>query len=953
VVGVSLLNGEVAGFVLSSGGDHLGEGASSLHVVDVVAVHNDVLTEVSLSVEAVSVGRRGLVDGPVVHRRVLNWVLGLLLELEEVVVNAVNDDVSHSEVLSALKTVLMRRRRLVRGPVVHGRVLNGVGGLSETNGDRGRLVSDEVLECSTGDVVVEEGRQVVSVRSLGLEHCLGKRSGDGRRLVSHKVLEGSSGHVVIEKSAEVISIRSLSESNSDGGRLVSDKVLKSSTGDVVIEESAEVIGIGSLGKSHSDGGRLVGHKVLQGASGHVVIKEGTEVVGVRSLGKANGDRAGLVSDEVLEGTSGNVVVEEGAQVVGIRSLGKTNGDGAGLVGHEVLQGTSGNVVIEEGAEVVGIGSLGESHGDGRRLVGHEVLESSTSHVVVEQGAEVISVGSLGKTNGDRARLISNQVLEGSSGDIVVEEGAQVVSVRSLGKSHGNGAGLISDEVLEGSACNVVIEEGAEVIGIGSLSKANSDGAGLVGHKVLEGTSGDVMVEEGAQVISVGSLGKANSDGGRLISDQVLEGSTGDIVVEQGAEVVSVRSGGLGKSNGDRAGLVSHEVLQGASGDVVIEEGAEVVGIRSASLGKGNWGGLVGKEVLEGVLGDVMSVHLSNNLSNRGSLEVVDLLLHVNIVIVVREALIEHIAEGLLAVLAELVEVVDLDLLGSSLDHHGDGDVVVLGRVLLLISVLLEDGVEGVVADHLSEGLEGHRLDIIESVGGRHLDSDGLNLINGHLSDLGSSIEVVSSSGLGVGEVAGSGSLGEVLSSGVHLEESLNGVMKLLVEGRLSFLLILVEGLQGSAGLEVGGELGVHLSEVLVDVLVTVLESLLSELGHLALHHALLISEQAVRSSEEAFEGNNLLEEAELGVGLGLGGLLLLGLDSLLNGRVDLSIDLGGGEGSEVCHGARRLSVQCRLDERRDFLNMSLSIDGRSVNASLLLDSEHQTDGNEVLGEFET
>jgi len=46
------------------------------------------------------------------------------------------------------------------------------------------------------------------------------------------------------------------------------------------------------------------------------------------------------------------------------------------------------------------------------------------------------------------------------------------------------------------------------------------------------------------------------------------------------------------------------------------------------------------------------------------------------------------------------------LLWDSLDHHADSNVVVVRRVLLLISILLQDGVEGIVTNNLSETLEG-------------------------------------------------------------------------------------------------------------------------------------------------------------------------------------------------------------------------------------------------------
>ena len=52
----------------------------------------------------------------------------------------------------------------------------------------------------------------------------------------------------------------------------------------------------------------------------------------------------------------------------------------------------------------------------------------------------------------------------------------------------------------------------------------------------------------------------------------------------------------------------------------------------------------------------------------------------------------------------------------SLDHHGDGDVIVVGGVLGLGSVLLSDGLEGIVTNNLSERLEGNGVNAIKGVG---------------------------------------------------------------------------------------------------------------------------------------------------------------------------------------------------------------------------------------------
>ena len=100
--------------------------------------------------------------------------------------------------------------------------------------------------------------------------------------------------------------------------------------------------------------------------------------------------------------------------------------------------------------------------------------------------------------------------------------------------------------------------------------------------------------------------------------------------------------------------------------------------------------------------------------------------------------------------------------------------------------------------------------------------------------------------------------------------------------KLLFLLLLidsVEALEGSTGLQIVVHLAADLTQVLVDVGVAIFESLFSELGDLSLHHALLVSEKAIGASEEAFEGDDLLEEAKFGVSL----LLSLSFNGLLNG----------------------------------------------------------------------
>lgn len=157
----------------------------------------------------------------------------------------------------------------------------------------------------------------------------------------------------------------------------------------------------------------------------------------------------------------------------------------------------------------------------------------------------------------------------------------------------------------------------------------------------------------------------------------------------------------------------------------------------------------------------------------------------------------------------------------------------------------------------------------------------------------------------------------------------------------------VDALDGSVGLEVLGDLSLNLSEVLRDICVAILELFLGELSDLSGHHALLVLEEAVGATKEAIKADHFLEESELGVGF----LLALGLDGLLDCGVDLRVNLLGGEGGDAgVKGGRfsRLS-EGSLDETSDLLNMSLSIDLSGFNTSLLLNSIYQTNWYAFLG----
>ena len=75
----------------------------------------------------------------------------------------------------------------------------------------------------------------------------------------------------------------------------------------------------------------------------------------------------------------------------------------------------------------------------------------------------------------------------------------------------------------------------------------------------------------------------------------------------------------------------------------------------------------------------------------------------------------------------------------SLHHHGDGDIVVVGDVLGLVSLLSPDGVEGIVADDLSEGLEGNAIDSIQVVSRGNLEGESSLLVDWNGNELRASI----------------------------------------------------------------------------------------------------------------------------------------------------------------------------------------------------------------------
>ena len=65
----------------------------------------------------------------------------------------------------------------------------------------------------------------------------------------------------------------------------------------------------------------------------------------------------------------------------------------------------------------------------------------------------------------------------------------------------------------------------------------------------------------------------------------------------------------------------------------------------------------------------------------------------------------------------------------SLDHHWNGDIIVVGWVFDLISILLSDWFKSVITNDFSEGLEGHTINNIKGIGRWNLQGKSSLLID--------------------------------------------------------------------------------------------------------------------------------------------------------------------------------------------------------------------------------
>ena len=108
--------------------------------------------------------------------------------------------------------------------------------LTELDSDRSWLISDKILEHSSGDVVLHQGEGSTLLVS-GL--TLGELDGDWGWLIGDEVLEHGGGNVVLhegESGSLLVLGLTLSELDGDWGWLVSHQVLEHGSSDVVLFE---------------------------------------------------------------------------------------------------------------------------------------------------------------------------------------------------------------------------------------------------------------------------------------------------------------------------------------------------------------------------------------------------------------------------------------------------------------------------------------------------------------------------------------------------------------------------------------------------------------------------------------------------------------------------------------------------------------------------------------------
>jgi len=138
---------------------------------------------------------------------------------------------------------------------------------------------------------------------------------------------------------------------------------------------------------------------------------------------------------------------------------------------------------------------------------------------------------------------------------------------------------------------------------------------------------------------------------------------------------------------------------------------------------------------KGLLGDVFTVEFSNI---DWSLSLLlgpfwSLIFNGIVSIIIRESLINDLREGLSSI-EDISWWWNMSFFWVSLNHNSHGDVVVVGHIFGLLSGSIEDRVEGIITNNLSETLESDRLDGIKVVEGVNLELDGLDLINWDINE---------------------------------------------------------------------------------------------------------------------------------------------------------------------------------------------------------------------------
>ena len=215
---------------------------------------------------------------------------------------------------------------------------------------------------------------------------MGKSNGDWGWLISNQVLEVSSGDVSVHKLEEAISVGFLGESNGDWGWLVGDKVLEVSSGDVGVHKLEEAVGIGfhlvKLDESLGDWSISVLDEGNKGLLGDVLTVELTNVNW--GLGLLLGPLWSLVLDGVVSIIIREALIDDlGKSFTSIEGLGwwwsvsllwvsldhNSHGDVI-VVGH-VLGLLSGSV--KDGVEGVVTNNLSEGF-EGNGLNGVKAVE---------------------------------------------------------------------------------------------------------------------------------------------------------------------------------------------------------------------------------------------------------------------------------------------------------------------------------------------------------------------------------------------------------------------------------------------------------------------------------------------------------------------------------------------------------------------------------------------------